>query len=49
MGESLSAFALLCGVHKIAQELWVGLDLPSVIVLSIDEVPGVAIILYELV
>jgi hypothetical protein len=47
--EIHSTLAPLFGVHGIAQELWVFLDLPGTIVSLVDKVPGVFIILDELV
>lgn len=49
MEEVLCTLALFCGAQGIAQELWVGLDLPGAVAFSIDEVPGVVIILDEFV
>lgn len=47
--EILSTLAFLRGVQGIAHDLWVGLDLPDAVTVSVDEVPGVAIVLDELV
>lgn len=49
MGESLSIVALLRGVPGVAQDLWVGLDLSHAIAVSMDEVPGVVIVMDEIV